>query len=442
MGRTVSNASGYAPEDEEFDPLSDDFVSKERNYIHFDLPLSEVKRTGISFSSDQILCHSFWPLLGFSSIERQAKKNKLGHLIFEEKERPIKFGSHSDAALLEWYTRVLSAQYEAYLSDKEFSASILAYRSGCGDNIDHAKSIFDEIRERRNCIAIAVDIKGFFDHIHHKNLKACLIEITGHDSLEESFFQIFKRMTKYEWVESDLLRARLGQKYGRQGRICTSRQFRQFVRGENPNLVNVNPDKFGIPQGTPLSGLYANISMVKFDEELSALLSGFDGSYRRYSDDIAIFIPDVHSSDEILKIIKDKLDLIGLWLSEKKTEIRHFKTVDGILKSDRPFQYLGFTFDGQKTRIRQSSLNRYYSKMHLGIRSKIRAAKNQGIEKEKIFLRELFKRYTHFGKKHNFPRYSYRASKKLNAPEIHKQVRRHMTIFKLALKYYIDRAYS
>lgn len=442
MGRTVSNASGYAPEDEQFDPLFDDFVSKERNYIHFDLPLSESRRTGISFSDEQILRHAFWPLLGFSSIERRAKKNKQGNLVFEDKERPIKFGSHYDAALLEWYTRKLSTQYEIFLSDKKFATAILAYRSGCGDNIDHAKSIFDEIRSRKNCIAIAVDIKGFFDHISHHDLKMCLIDITGQDSLDAPSFRIFKRMTNYEWVESDSLRARLGEKYGRKGRICTSHQFRQFVRGEMPSLVNVNPYPFGIPQGTPLSGLYANISMVKFDEEISEQLKEFDGTYRRYSDDIAILIPDNYAAKEVLDIVNHKLGLLGLWLSEKKTEIRHFTTVDETLKADKAFQYLGFTFDGQKIRIRQSSLNRYYSKMHLGIRSKIRAAKNQGIVKEEIFLRELFKRYTHFGQKHNFPRYAYRAAKKLEAPEIHRQVRRHMEIFKKALKYYLDRAYS
>jgi len=74
MGRTVSNASGYAPEDEQFDPRTDDFVSKERNYTHFDLPLTEVERTGISFSDDEILSHSFWPLLGYIDVERRAKQ--------------------------------------------------------------------------------------------------------------------------------------------------------------------------------------------------------------------------------------------------------------------------------------------------------------------------------------------------------------------------------
>lgn len=441
MGRTVSDASGYAPEDDEFDPRTDDFVSKERNYIHFDLPLNEADRTGIAFTNEEILRHSFWPLLGFTSVERRAKKDNTGKLVVEDKERPIKFGSHGDAALLEWYTHTLSRKYEAYLSDKEFSSSILAYRSGLGDNIDQAKSLFNEIRDRQNCVAVAVDIKGFFDHINHNNLKACLINVIGNTSLDEADYRIFQRMTRFEWVESDLLRARLGEKYGRHGRICSSQQFRNVVRGLKPSLINVNPAGHGIPQGTPLSGLYANISMAKFDSSVFGRLQTIGGSYRRYSDDIAVLVSNDHTADEVMAIINEELQIIGLWLSQKKTEIREFVSVNGILSSIKPFQYLGFTFDGQNTRIRQSSLNRYYSKMHLGIRSKIRAAKNQGVEKDSIFLRELFKRYTHFGKNRNFPRYAYRAARKLDAPEIKRQLRSHMTIFKKALQYYLDRAY-
>jgi RNA-directed DNA polymerase len=442
MGRTVSNASGYAPEDDMFDPRADDFVSKERNYIHFDLPLSEIQRTGISFTPAQILKHSFWPLLGFTSIERRAKKDrKTDKLVFEDKERPIKFGSHCDAALLEWYTHALSRKYETYLEDKEFSTSVLAYRSGLGDNIDQAKSLFDEIRVRKNCIAVAVDIKGFFDHVNHDNLKECLIDVTCQSPLDNADYRIFERMTKFEWVDSDLLSARLGRMYGKRGRICSSKQFREIVRGLKPSLINVNPAGHGIPQGTPLSGLYANISMARFDCAVSDRLKDIGASYRRYSDDIAVLVSNEHTEDEVMTIINEELQRIGLWLSEKKTEICEFTSTNGTLSSTKPFQYLGFTFDGQHTRIRQSSLNKYYSKMHLGIKSKIRAAKDQNIERDNIFLRELFKRYTHFGRNRNFPRYAYRAARKLNAPEIKKQLRRHMFVFKKALRYYLDRAY-
>lgn len=442
MGRTESTASGYAPEDDEFDPRIDDFVSKERKYLHFDLRLSEVHRTGLSYTPDQISSHAFWPLLAYESVERRAKKDFAGNTIFEEKVRPIKFAAHSDAALLEWYGRELGAAYELYLKDKNFAQSILAYRSGVGDNISHAKSLFEEIRLRGECTAIALDISGFFDNINHDVLMAAVGQVLGVPFLPNHHFKIFKFMAKFSWVDADALKARLGGAYGRRGRVCTAEEFRRLVRTKNSSLVERNPNNFGIPQGTPLSGLYANICMVPVDEIIQNYVLKNGGIYKRYSDDIAIVLPGIVDSGIVISMVSRVLASVGLALSVHKTEVSLFKMVAGVQKADKYFQYLGFTFDGQKILIRQSSLNRYYSKMHKGIRAKVRAAKNKGVKRDEIYLRELYRKYTHFGKSRNFPRYAYRAARDLNAPEIRTQMRNHFRLFKMALVYYLNRAYS
>lgn len=442
MGRTESSASGYAPEDDKFDPRVDDFVSKERKYIHFDLRLSENRRSGLSFSPDQISSHAFWPLLAYESVERRAKKDFAGNTVFVEKVRPIKFAAHSDAALLEWYGRVLGSAYELFLRDKNFSRSILAYRTGVGDNISHAKSLFEEISVRGECTAIAVDISGFFDNINHEALISAIKQVVGVTSLPRHDFKIYNFMTKFSWVEADALRARLGGAYGRRGRICTADEFRRLVRRKPDSLVQKNPEIFGIPQGTPLSGLYANISMLSVDAVIQDFVLERGGSYRRYSDDIAIVLPGIIDSNPVVSMVSSVLASVGLKLSAHKTEVSRFSTDVGPQAADKPFQYLGFTFDGQKILIRQSSLNRYYSKMHKGIRAKVRAAKNKDVPREEIYLRELYRKYTHFGKSRNFPRYAYRAARELKAPEIRSQMRNHFRLFKMALVYYLDRAYS
>ena len=125
MGRTVSNAPGYAPDDE-FDPRVDDFVSKDRNYVHFDLPLTEAQRTNIRFTRVEILSHPFWPLIGYMAEERRVKKDARGKIEFKLKERPIKFGSHSDAALYEFYGKSLSHDYEQSLGGQGFAASVVS----------------------------------------------------------------------------------------------------------------------------------------------------------------------------------------------------------------------------------------------------------------------------------------------------------------------------
>lgn len=440
MGRTVSNAPGYAPSDE-FDPRIDDFVSKDRKYIHFDLPLTETERTNFSLARTEMLSHSFWPLIGYTAEERRARKNDLGNIEFKLKERPIKFGSHRDAALYEFYGKSLSQDYEKALGGHGFAASVLAYRHGIGNNIEHSKHLFDEIRLRKNCIAVGMDISGFFDHIRHDVLGQNIRKVRGVARLDDIDFLIFKRMTQFEWVESDDLQSRLGKLYGRSGRICYPRDFRQYVREQKPSKVTVNPNDFGIPQGTPLSGLYANISLLDFDAAMVAFVNSLGGIYRRYSDDLAFVLPENIDVSKFLGDVSARLKTIGLDVSIAKTEVSRFSLKGTELTSDRPFQYLGFTFDGQRTLIRQSSLNRYYAKMSRGIRAKVRAGKKKGVLSSDIFRRQLYKRYTHFGKNRNFPRYAYRAAEIHSSPDIRGQIRRHMSVFEKMLADTISSVY-
>ncbi|MEZ0133714.1 reverse transcriptase domain-containing protein [Novosphingobium sp. NRRL B-2648] len=298
------------------------------------------------------------------------------------------------------------------------------------------------MRNKGDCRAIALDITGFFDHIDHLCLRRNLVDVLAVGTIPDPDFRIFKRMTQFEWVDSDALRIRLGNLYGQRGRICTSEQFRNIVRCKSGNLVNKNKKSCGIPQGTPLSGLYANISMIEFDRQMVSILNNIGGSYRRYSDDIAIIMPCEHDYNDLIALVRSKLSDIGLSLSEGKTEVSQFRRNEQNVSTDRRFQYLGFTFDGGKILIRPSSISRYHKKMRAGVKAKIRAAKIQGIAKDSIYMRELFKRYTHFGRQRNFPQYAYRAAKVLNSPNIRWQMRGHMAAFKEAIRYYTARAYE
>ena len=358
------------------------------------------------------------------------KKDATGTIKFKLKERPIKFGSHRDAAILEYYTRSLSLDYEEYLSSTPFRDSILAYRSDVGNNIEHSKSLFDEIRYRKKCIAIAMDISGFFDNISHQVLYQQLRRIRRSERLPEVDYVIFKRMTSYEWVDSKALTDRLGDVYGRAGRICYPQEFRRLVRQQKPSLVQRNVSDRGIPQGTPLSGAYANISLLQFDNDMTQRVGELGGTYRRYSDDIAFVLPRSTNVDDFVEMVAGSLLEIGLEVSSGKTEVSRFDVSAGKLAADRPFQYLGFTFDGSRTLIRQSSLSNYYGKMNRGIRAKIHAAKKNGVPQAEIYMRELFRKYTHFGQYRNFPRYAYKAAQVHESRDIRKQLSRHVSIFK------------
>lgn len=442
MGRTASLALGHVTFDDRYNPLTDDFESKERNYIHFDLALKKETRANFSITSEQLLKHSFWPLLGYKQEQKKLQIADNGKLSMIRKPdgRPIKFGSHKDAAIYQYYAKSLNEQYEKYLKTQNFAPAILAYRANVGDNITCAHAVFEEIKSRGNVTAIAIDIKSFFDKIDHRELYQNLAKILG-GKLDAPNLTVFKRITKYEWVDSVFLESKLKNRPRITGRLCTAKQLRELRKLHGKKLIQINKNLFGIPQGTPMSGLYANISMIEFDRLMFNYITKKGGSYRRYSDDIIFLIPEDVKHDLVVKHVNRTLQKIGLKLNNKKTEISKFNNSNGRLRADRAFQYLGFTFDGQKKLIRNSSLKKYHEKMHNGVWSKIYAAKKKKVPKNEIYLRDLFKKYTYFGRGRNFPQYAYRASRIMGAPEIKEQVRTHMKYFKKILNNALDAVY-
>lgn len=325
MGRTESKALGYAPLDldVDFDPLLDDFVSKDRKYLHFDRALSESAREGVRATDERLRKNAFWPLLGFTKTERRIRRDQHGNLSFLDKNREIKFGSHSDAALMEAYARRLAHPYERLLKAWQLDHCVLAYRRNCGNNISQAKILFDEIRARERCTAIGLDIRSFFDKISHDVLADNLKLTLGVSRLALSDFKLYKRMTSFEWVDADELTDALAGIKRPHGRICDAKQFREIVRTER-DLIQTNSFGFGIPQGTPLSGLYANISLLAFDRSIDKYIRSIGGVYKRYSDDIALIIPHDISSLDTLGHLDSELSGIGLSVAENRTIISNF----------------------------------------------------------------------------------------------------------------------
>lgn len=417
------------PSEDDFDPSSDDFfvppLSKERRYKHFDLPIKPSREIDFTSMDEK---RRFLPMLGFNDEKRKFVKNKKGQREVKIKNRPIRFASHSDAAYLESYALYLNNMYEKSIKNSHINDSVLAYRSGGGTNIHHAKSLFDEIKCRKDCSVFAMDISSFFDCINHEILKEEIKSILSVNYLKGHDYNVWNNVTKYSWVEIDHIDYILGKNRKKDGRICSHSDFINHIRGRKNGLIQTNPDVFGIPQGTPISGLYANIYLKTFDNEMINWCHINGGSYRRYSDDIALILPLGSKINHVTSIVEKFLADFELSMSVDKTDTAYFE--NGISK--RPIQYLGFTYDGKSTLIRKSSLDAYMRKMRRGIHAKIVIAKSNNIKTSETYKRELFSRYTHLGKRRNFLRYAYKASEILDSSDIRQQVKRHMTWFKRA----------
>lgn len=171
--------------------------------------------------------------------------------------------------------------------------------------------------------------------------------------------------------------------------------------------------------------------MRSFDKQMHELCVLHGGSYRRYSDDIAIVLPLGAKKDHVVALVEKVLADQYLSLAAEKTDHASFK--NGMLISAKPIQYLGFTFDGQKTLIRESSINAYLRKMRRGIHAKIVTAKvKKHVLSRDVHRRESLSRYTHLGKRRNFLTYAYKAADVMESKDIRQQVKRHMTWFERA----------
>lgn len=396
----------------------------------------------------------------------------------ETKIRPISFASHIDSLIFGFYSFALTKVYEKYLTAHGFGDCVLAYRSDLNGkcNIQFSKEVFDEVKRRQNCTAIALDIKGYFDHIDHIILKEKWAKVLG-EKLPDDQYKIYKALTQYSYVSKSSILKKYGIIYKKLKKspqtllelIPGSKDYEKFDRLRQDKLIVTNNKvnkttkrMAGIPQGTGMSALLSNIYLIDFDQDLyqKSIEEGF--LYRRYCDDI-IVVCDSDKALELQKFIIQKIQTeCLLTIQDKKVELTEFaKNSAGNVRAfnkkkmieagiqwptedqERYFykslQYLGFEFNGQDIFIRSSSLSRYYRKMKGRIVKTVIMAYNPDSKSDRIWKEQLFHRYTHLGKR-NFLKYAYNASKAeytnsageikegMDSPAIRKQLRRHFDI--------------
>lgn len=240
----------------------------------------------------------------------------------------------------------------------------------------------------------------------------------------------------------------------KQGLICSNK----YIHSKISQGKRIRRTK-GIPQGLPISAVLANIYMLSFDRVMSKLLEGLGGLYKRYSDDIIVVCSAEHQ-DTVKSFMLENIKQLKLNIQEhKKKEFIVTKRNNSITCCDiftereSPIQYLGFEFDGKNIALKSSSISKYYIKMHRSVRSsryyskRLRSQKFHGV----IFKDRLFKRFSSYGKERklkyrvckgkkgvivvgkswgNYISYVHRASAIMRAPNIKRQLKRHMSILR------------
>jgi hypothetical protein len=409
----------------------------QRNYLHFDSPLSFKNASLFVKDFKQVSSHAFLPFLTFNVKTIKYKKNSdTGKKERIDKIRPLCYSSHLDGYIYSYYAKNLSELYEKKLSELKIDKSILAFRKFDGkSNIHFAKEAFDDILDKGECTAIALDFSSFFDTLDHNILKDEWCKLLDVSILPTDYYNIYKSLTKYSLVNKDevykLFNIPKNNPKNRPFRICTIKDFREKVR-KNNTLIKQNPkisEKKGIPQGSSLSALLSNIYMLDFDKKIYDYINSLNGKYYRYCDDILIII-NTNKVNEVEVYINDIIKVLKVEINPKKTLKCDFKLHDEHLHTDKELQYLGFMFNGEKVYLRSASISRYHQKLKKSISlskktmskyNKIR--KDKGKEELPLFKKKLYEKYSHLGKS-NFIKYGLRAKKIMNSPEIKKQIKK------------------
>lgn len=220
-------------------------------------------------------------------------------------------------------------------------------------------------------------------------------------------FKVFQAITRYAYVDVMKAYTRLGyygDKTDRNGKVrpgylkarkkipvqlCDGRTFQAKIArsATQSSIIEVNKSGMGVPQGAPLSDILANAYLLEFDKYLRDVCIKLRGRFFRYSDDILVIAP-VSDADaiELEKEIRSAITSYGkgLLIKEEKSAIHQFEAAgarqrvrtvkacdkNGSPMPNRPFEYLGFRYDGRSIFIRDKTM----SNLHRKIASVCRAA--------------------------------------------------------------------
>ncbi|WMJ74104.1 reverse transcriptase domain-containing protein [Cytophagaceae bacterium ABcell3] len=497
---------------------------KIKGYPHIGEPLTHADRPWVEKlvkDKKRVSQHSFSPFIFNPITVRKFRKEKFQDgsrselRVSGDKTRPIYYANHIDACIYGYYSSLIQESYESYLSDAGIKECVTAYRkipkdpdnlkAGNKCNIDFASEVFQYIKNsgKQELIAIAFDICSFFDNLSHKKLKVAWREVikSGTD-LPCDHYNVFRNITKFSYVyereifnefkssiivkdaANNIKRKKVNKrKYLKENKavaFCQSKEIDilreknyiksnkyekdkkdRYITDENGNKVL---RKKGIPQGSPISAVLANIYLYEFDKAVSDFISGIGGLYRRYSDDIVVVCEPAYEQ-QIISFVEKLIKEVELEVNCNKTQIFHFIKKGGRymcyeknactkkLLTNTMFDYLGFSFDGHYTYLKSASLASFYRKMKRSVRrGKYYSSRINNSTNGELFKSRLYKRFTFLGAKRrkiykrvpgttnkwqktkkddwgNYLRYAIKAANNIPDNKIKSQIRRHWKVF-------------
>lgn len=412
-------------------------IFKQKTYKHID-KVVDIKDVELKIKNpNYIISHGFYPFLSYTLEFRKYTEeiNEETNHHWKIKPRPIKYASHIDRCIYQWYSYLLNEKYNSYCNKNDLNKSAIAYRTCLRGktNIEFASIAFNFIKKCESCYVLVSDFSNFFDFIEHKKLKENICKIMGTTELSEDFYKVFRSMTKYSYIEKqDIVNYLINKGLETEDSIKKNNSLFENIswkeaKKELKDKIETNKETYGIPQGSPLSGIFANVYMIDFDRKTNEYAKSKKGLYMRYSDDLIMIIPtnEVNSIndiwDELSKIKKDystlkmNISKTSGYLYENNKIISLHSQVPNMQKGGKFISYLGFSFDGKYIKFRDKTLTKFFYKFYRKIdgmvfRESIRLKK--GIKKQtKIDKHRILKELNSNGESRKFIDYVNRAKR-------------------------------
>lgn len=386
---------------------------KPRGYSHLDA------QVGVQFASRLtpalVERHSWSPLISYI---KRTKRYKPSEAKTVNKDRLIMYASHRDACILSKYAADLSERLDNYYKELSLDQNVIAYRSLGKSNYHFSAEAHQFASSNSPCVVLCFDVTGFFDNLDHAILKDRLKRLLDVTELNKEWYSIFRHVTKFRHIDRDVIAKH--SKFGPRLKNCGREPFATIQEVLAAGIkIAPNVNKFGIPQGTPISSVLSNAYLMDLDRAMAATCAKLGSFYQRYSDDILI-VCKADAESEIEKTLNEQMKIHRLSINADKVEKVLFDISD-----PRTFQYLGFNISPDGAMIRPGSVSRQWRKAKRSVaRTKKIGAKAVAEEKAtKIFTKKLRRRFSPVGVR-NFSSYARRSAEAFGSVKIVRQIRR------------------
>lgn len=374
-------------------------------YLHFDIPTDIQKSKKHIEDPKWVSEHGFYPFIQFEKkLDRYSKdKDEVIH-----KTRLISYASHLDSCIFQYYGFLLNEKYNDYAERKQISESVVAYRTNFKgkSNISFAHDAFSFIKDCGDCYVFIGDFTDFFGSLNHSYLKQRLCDVLGLEYLPDDWYAVFKNITRFSWIDfEDILDFyKVSNKKDLDKLDLKKYDSPKEFRKQNFKIKSNKVVGKGIPQGSSMSGVLANVYMTEIDVKILKTVTKNSGKYIRYSDDFIIIIPKgkVDENYELFRsiasIFNDKN--VNLELKDEKKQfflVENQKVEDltnqfAAVKAKKKGQisFLGFSFDGKSISLRSKTENRFYRKL----RKKAKNLSNQRHQEKRRSEKEIYELYS------------------------------------------------